>query len=284
LKAYDILKKAAQRDLILDRVLRRGTNEQKRSHRLLPVGLSIKYETRVQTMKSKCKRSLRCTYKKQKKQPSTQEWPTGICPFTSSEDNPKRLAILRAASQLFIDHGYEAVSMDTIAKEAEVSKRTVYSHFENKENLFAALVRHVCHYFEKQIALSSGIEGPPEEVLLRLGRHFMAMQQTPQSIAIFRMIVSAFGRFPEIAHIFYENGPRKVHQLTADYLQKATDRGELDIEDCVMAAKQFIGMVKSPYYFEKLFMHDPQPSDDAIDKGVQQAVALFLHGCKGDKN
>ncbi len=58
--------------------------------------------------------------------------------------SPKRDAIVVAATELFLEHGFGDVSMDTIAAKAEVSKRTVYSHFENKAQLFEGVMGDAC--------------------------------------------------------------------------------------------------------------------------------------------
>ena len=60
------------------------------------------------------------------------------------KDPGKRAAILDAAKRMFVSHGFERVSMDQIAAEAGVSKLTVYSHFGDKDRLFAEAVRAHC--------------------------------------------------------------------------------------------------------------------------------------------
>ncbi|HEX7915780.1 helix-turn-helix domain-containing protein, partial [Rudaea sp.] len=57
------------------------------------------------------------------------------------KDMEKRAAILDAAKQLFVKQGFEGTSMDAIANKAGVSKLTVYSHYRDKETLFAEAVR-----------------------------------------------------------------------------------------------------------------------------------------------
>src|SRR5262252_9709636 len=49
--------------------------------------------------------------------------------------------ILEAAATLFLRNGYLGTSVDDIAALAHVSKQTVYTHFADKEQLFAALIR-----------------------------------------------------------------------------------------------------------------------------------------------
>jgi len=62
----------------------------------------------------------------------------------SPRSRQKRAAILDAAGQLFCEHGLHLVSMDMVANAAGVSKQTVYSHFANKESLFAEAVGSKC--------------------------------------------------------------------------------------------------------------------------------------------
>ena len=60
------------------------------------------------------------------------------------KDMEKRAAIMDAAMLLFPSRGYDNTSVDAIAQAAGVSKLTVYSHFVDKEGLFAAAVTECC--------------------------------------------------------------------------------------------------------------------------------------------
>ena len=55
----------------------------------------------------------------------------------------KREDIIQAAVSEFIANGFSATSMDRIAATAQVSKRTVYNHFENKEALFQVITKNI---------------------------------------------------------------------------------------------------------------------------------------------
>src|ERR1700753_3833872 len=70
---------------------------------------------------------------------------------TSTRRPEKTEKIVEAASQLFLEQGYGAVSMDQIARDAGVSKATVYAHFESKENLFAAIIQDGCTAYAEGI-------------------------------------------------------------------------------------------------------------------------------------
>ena len=95
------------------------------------------------------------------------------------KDLSKGAAILEAAKRLFLEQGYEGVSMDQIAADAGVSKLTVYSHFGDKEALFGEAVKAYC---EQQLpsALFTDCAGlPVRDCLLEIGHAFVAMVMSP---------------------------------------------------------------------------------------------------------
>src|SRR5438046_3560542 len=98
--------------------------------------------------------------------------------------------ILAAAKRTFLAAGFGAVSMDTIAREAGVSKATVYAHFAGKEELFGAMVGRVC---ERHFETFSARELDPTDVrtsLTTLGRRFLDLVLSPDAIAVHRIIVA----------------------------------------------------------------------------------------------
>src|SRR5262245_43838549 len=108
----------------------------------------------------------------------------------------KAESILAAAKQSFLAAGFGAVSMDTIAREAGVSKATVYAHFAGKEELFGAVVGREC---ERYLARFSPGELDPRDVrgsLSVLGRRFLELILSPDGIALHRIILAEATRFP----------------------------------------------------------------------------------------
>ena len=59
-------------------------------------------------------------------------------------DNAKRQQIVDGARKIFLAQGFDAASMNDIARAAGVSKGTLYVYFANKEQLFAAIVEAEC--------------------------------------------------------------------------------------------------------------------------------------------
>ena len=88
------------------------------------------------------------------------------------KDLAKRASILEAAKQLFLEQGYQGVSLDQIAATAGVSKLTVYSHFGDKETLFAAAITASCEEVLPEELFARPPAGSLREQLHGIGRAF----------------------------------------------------------------------------------------------------------------
>src|ERR1700743_2647952 len=115
--------------------------------------------------------------------------------------------ILEAASELFLEQGYGAVSMDQIARAAGVSKATVYAHFESKENLFAAIIQNGCTTYAVGIVPAIAELDDMREALTRMARSIENFLLAPKTLGIYRVIIAEGPRFPELAEAFVQNGP-----------------------------------------------------------------------------
>jgi len=107
----------------------------------------------------------------------------------------KAESILAAAKRTFLASGFGAVSMDAIAREAGVSKATVYAHFAGKEELFGAVIGRECGLY---FARFSAGELDPVNVrasLTVLGRRYLELVLSPEAIALHRIILGEVTRF-----------------------------------------------------------------------------------------
>ena len=142
----------------------------------------------------------------------------------------KRQAILDAAKSLFLTHGYANTSMDAVATLAGVSKLTVYSHFTDKETLFSSAILAKCSeqlpdlFFE----LPDGV--PIETVLLAIGRGFVALINSEESLNLHRLMVTLGTQDPKLSQIFFEAGPERVVLEMERLLNKIHNTGALRIE------------------------------------------------------
>lgn len=132
--------------------------------------------------------------------------------------------ILQGAMQVFLQSGYAATSMDRVAAQAGVSKHTIYSHFQNKEGLFTALIeRMVLRRFHIEFGCELPQTESPATVLRRLSMVLLGLRHDPDYIAFIRLVIAESGRFPELAQLYVTQVIHKGNQVLGDYLQTHPD-------------------------------------------------------------
>lgn len=152
----------------------------------------------------------------------------------------KTQAILDGAMQEFLANGYAGTSMDKVAAAAGVSKATVYSHFQDKEGLFTALMQRLA--CEKELFSLEKLQSAQDDPASFLKRFASAMLDNvaadPQMITFLRIIIGESGRFPELARAFVQNIEKPALDMLAQYF---ASHPELQLPDPDVAARMFIG-------------------------------------------
>jgi TetR/AcrR family transcriptional repressor of mexJK operon len=189
-------------------------------------------------------------------------------------------AILEAATTLFLRNGYLGTSVDDIAALAHVSKQTVYTHFADKEQLFAELVRgnisRVDTFIESVTAGLGETTSVEDHLRAFARRHIRAVLQ-PEAVQLRRLVIGEAGRFPDLAREYYERVPQRVIAALATQLQRLTERGLLRVEDPLLGAKHLAWLVLGTSLDAAMFRVDSEGSTLAdLDHQADRAVAVFL--------
>jgi TetR/AcrR family transcriptional repressor of mexJK operon len=184
--------------------------------------------------------------------------------------------VLKAARYLFLEHGFDATSMDGVADRAGVSKATVYAHYNDKETLFAAVVHHEC---QNSMVLST-IDGKMyenqslEASLEMIGRAYLDTVTRPDINALTRMVVAEAGRFPDLGDIYYESGPALTRSSLILYLQQAQREGLLADCDLQCAANQFLSLLRDDNHIRLLLGYSL--SEEKYQQTIDEAVTTFM--------
>jgi AcrR family transcriptional regulator len=193
-----------------------------------------------------------------------------------TEDSAKRRQIMDGARAVFLSQGFDAASMGEIARAAGVSKGTLYVYFESKEELFQAIVQQQCQGQAEGLFDLGSDDQDVETTLTRLGIGFVTFLCGPDKASPLRTVIAIADRMPEIGRQFYESGPACGIGRLAAYLERQVAAGVLKVEDCEVAAAQFLDACQSTLFKPVLFNFAPPPSPERIEHVVKIAVRTFL--------
>ncbi len=187
---------------------------------------------------------------------------------TWSEDNPKaelmlrkRTAIVDAARQSFLAGGYAQTSMDRIAATAGVSVKTVYRHFENKDDLFSAVMQAACANAQVSSAADpSSPETPayawfqkaPRIALPIAGADHLRHLLSQEQIALYRVVTRDAHDFPELGRRYHEEAIRKRNHVFASYLDRWRSSEKWKLKDPERASDLFASLLCAGIFEEAL--------------------------------
>ncbi len=190
-------------------------------------------------------------------------------------DSAKRRQIMQGAGDVFLAQGFDAASMGAIARQAGVSKGTLYVYFKSKEELFESIVEEQCAQQAEGI-FTLDREQDIEATLTRMADAFVRFICRPGAVSAMRTVIAIADRMPELGARFYQTGPaRGIASLTA-YLEEQVAAGVLRSHDCEVAAAQFIDSCLSMTYKPMLFNAAGAPDDDRIARVIAMAVGTYL--------
>ena len=195
--------------------------------------------------------------------------------LVGDEDSSKRRQILDGARKVFMDLGFDAASMNEIARSAGVSKGTLYVYFADKNRLFEAIIEDET-LEQAKLSFNFDSSRDPEATLAEFGRVYMALLCRPGGGSWIRTVMAIAERMPEVGRRYYENVLEKIVNRLADYLRARVATGDLAIDDCGLAASQFMEVCKATLFLPFVFQAAPTPSAERIADVVDSATRMFL--------
>jgi AcrR family transcriptional regulator len=215
-----------------------------------------------------------------------------VCP-NSSRSDPRMIddgrtkrgaervrALLDAAADMFLEHGYDAMSLDALIARVGGSRRNIYARFGGKEGLFVEVIGELGNELMKSVA-DLRIELEDERSgLTHFANSILTVILHPRSLALHRLMVAEGGRTPQLAQAIYRAGPANAARALATWIEARQQRGRL--RDDVPApdlADKFIELLVPGPQLRALVGHDPSPmSNERLVRYVDQTVDIFLYG------
>ena len=183
--------------------------------------------------------------------------------------------ILDAASELFLELGFERTSTAGIAKRAKVSKREIYTHFVDKRAILSAAITGLQHSMGSEMDIEWSATGDLRSVLLHAGTAVFNFIVSRKFRNVFRIVAAESFHDPLAAKKFYLLGPAAGRQQTAKFLERRMKSGDLRKADPLQAADDFLDLVITARFMTAIALGRTDPAMTA-SQHVEHAVDVFL--------
>jgi AcrR family transcriptional regulator len=190
----------------------------------------------------------------------------------------KRLAILKAAGEVFREVGFERASMSEIRERIGGSKATLYNYFPSKEKLFFEVMYQAP---ELELDAITGALNPDtddlNQELVRFGHKLLTVLYSPEGIAIRRVAIAESGQ-SDIGKVCFERAMLPIEKRVAEFLKKAMKRGMLRTADPLHAAMHLLSLLEAEFLQRLLLGVIDSPKPEATRGAVRRAVEVFVSG------
>lgn len=185
-----------------------------------------------------------------------------------------RALILVAASDLFLESGYDRTSLAHVAESAGVSKATLFKQFPTKAELFEAVVLAAGDSPEGEL-----VDPPPGDFrggLVALGLAYVELLLRPRMTDLIRAVISESGRFPELRERIFNFGTLPVFAAVQRFFVSANASGIAEVDDPDQAAAQFLGMISTVVFWPRLIHGGWSLSDQETRRVVDEAALTIV--------
>ncbi len=187
---------------------------------------------------------------------------------------------MQAATSVFVAKGYDGTSMEEIATKAGVSKQTIYKHFSDKDNLFAEIVLATTRQVDNVVGLVAHSLNDTKDLtrdMERLARAFLEALMNEELLQVRRLVIANAERMPSLGRDWYDQGFGRVLEMLAACFKKLADKKYLRIEDPLLAANHFSGVLLWIPINEAMFTGNNRPRKKAeLDRLAAAAARTFL--------
>jgi AcrR family transcriptional regulator len=190
----------------------------------------------------------------------------------------KREALVAAAKRAFLEKGYAESSVNKIAADAGVSIKTLYRHFENKDDLFSAVMQAACA--DAGDAATNGVDPEwfqekPETALARVAYDYLRHALSQDQLDLYRVVTRDAHRFPELGRRYKAEVIRSRDERLIAYLKIWSKKRSWKINDLAVAATLYAGMLRGGLIDDAL-LGDRHASDRDLKRRAALATECFL--------
>jgi TetR/AcrR family transcriptional regulator, mexJK operon transcriptional repressor len=201
-------------------------------------------------------------------------------PADPQSETPRQVArretILQVARESFLEEGYAATSMSSIAAKLGGSKGTLYNYYGSKEDLFAAVMTAHCAVARARFEVIDVKTSELADRLRRFGEAYLDVILDEEFLAVHRLVTGESGRFPEIGATFYEAAGKRGKSWLAVVFAEEMEKGVIRRDDPDKVARQFLGLCRSDVHTRRAWNVMPKPQVDEIAKLAAEATEVIM--------
>ncbi len=189
-------------------------------------------------------------------------------------------ALTETAADLFLEKGFEALSLDDLIARVGGSRRNIYGRFGNKEGLFVATVTSLCEELSAPLkSLHIPSTGDPAEALQLYGRELLRSVLLPRTLAIHRLMIAEAPRYPHLAQAIWQAGHAQAANLLTDWIVHQQESGRLRKDTAAaIVAQNFVDLVVADAQLKALIGVGRPPDAAECERIVTTATAVLLQG------
>jgi AcrR family transcriptional regulator len=177
---------------------------------------------------------------------------------------------------LFLDRGFDAVSMEDVARAAGITKPTLYARYRDKNALFAdAIIWTLARY--RSLDSPADIDGlEPRQAMLEIARSALKRALHPEIARLNRLAMFEAPNFPHFAAEAYAATWSSTVKATTDILTAHLGRGESQLKLIQRAATQFVAMIGQGVALSTAF--GLNQADEFDEEYLECAVDIVMNG------
>ena len=192
------------------------------------------------------------------------------------KDLEKRAKILQAAKSIFLKMGYHATNMNQIAKEAGVTKLTVYNHFQDKANLFICAIEESCEESIRTKQFELTAESDFRQALYLMCQRALSIIYLPEALKLDCLLFELAAEQSPLTQQFFDASHTRMCHLWCDFFEQAITLNFIQADDPLKQTELIVALMLGTRHHKVLLGLDSVPTTVEIEQMIEQAIELFL--------
>ncbi|MBJ9956802.1 TetR/AcrR family transcriptional regulator [Acinetobacter courvalinii] len=192
------------------------------------------------------------------------------------KDLEKRAKILQAAKSIFLKMGYHATNMNQIAKEAGVTKLTVYNHFQDKNNLFMCAIEESCEESIRAKQFQLTADSDFKQALVLMCQRALSIIYLPEALKLDCLLFELAAEQSPLTRQFFDASHTRMCHVWCDFFEQAISFKFIQADEPIKQTELIISLMLGIRHQQVLLGLAPVPTTDEIDQMIEHAIEIFL--------